>query len=87
MLDYWDWLGSRWDNMWNSFNFRNGLEIRDPRDSEPFSIIPLNIRFFERKTLDNFRNLLGDHFARVESSGDQNLSMFILHFDVFFFHF
>ena len=33
----------------------------------------LNPRFF-------FRDFFGDHFARVESSGDQNLTMFILFF-------
>ena len=31
----------------------------------------------------NFLDFLGDHFAMVESSGDQNLTMFMLHFHVF----
>ena len=47
-------------------------------------IIPLKIRFFRLKTPGNFRDFLGDHFARVESSGDQNLTMFTLDFHVFF---
>ena len=47
-------------------------------------ISPLKIRFFGLKTPGIFRDFLGDHFARVESSGDQNLTMFILHFHVFF---
>ena len=56
--------------------------FRPPR-ARTFLIIPLTIRFFRLKTPGNFRDFLGDHFARVESSGDQNLTMFILHFHVF----
>ena len=46
-------------------------------------IILLKIRFFGLNPPGKFREFLGDHFARVESSGDQNLTMFILHFHVF----
>ena len=45
-----------------------------------FSIILLKNKFCSLKTPAFFRNLLGDHFARVESSGDQNLTKFILDF-------
>ena len=34
-------------------------------------------------TLGDFQEFIGDHFARVESSGDQNLTMSILDFYVF----
>ena len=44
---------------------------------------PLNLGYFGLKTPGIFRDLLGDHFARVESSRDQHLTMFILHFHVF----
>ena len=56
--------------------------FRPPR-ARTFSIIPLKNVFFRLKTPGNFRDFLGDHFARVESSGDQNLTMFILDFHVF----
>ena len=69
--------------MWNSFNFRNGLEIRDPRDSVFFDNSLKSWVFWAETKTESFR-FLGDHFARVESSGDQNLTMFILHFHVFF---
>ena len=55
-----------------------------PPGLRTFSIIPLKNLFFDLKTPGNFREFLGDHFARVESSGDQNLTMFMLHFQVFF---
>jgi len=54
-----------------------------PRESEAhfFSKSSLTFRFFGPNT-PGF--VLGwDHFARVESSRDQNLTMFILHFHVF----
>ena len=54
-----------------------------PPGLRTFSIIPLTVCFFELKTPGKIREFLGDHFARVESSGDQNLTMFILHFHVF----
>ena len=47
-------------------------------------IVPLKNWFFRLNTPGNFRDFLGDHFPRVESSGDQNLTMFILDFHVFF---
>ena len=58
--------------------------FRPPR-ARTFSIIPLTltIGFFRLKTPGHFRDFLGDHFARVESSGNPNLTMFILHFHVF----
>jgi hypothetical protein len=37
----------------------------------------------DKKKTICFLDFLGDHFARVESSGDQNLTMFILYFHVF----
>ena len=40
-------------------------------------------RVFGLNIPGHFRDFLGDHFARVESSGDQNWTMFILHFHVF----
>ena len=43
----------------------------------------LRIRFFGLNTPDLFWDF-GDQFARVESSGDQNLTIFILHVHVFF---
>ena len=39
---------------------------------------------FGLKTPGHFLDFLGDHFARVESSGDQHLTVFILHFHDFF---
>ena len=60
-------------------NFRNGQGI----PAQTFSICFLKFDFFGVNPPGNFRDLLGDHFARVESSGDQNLTMFILHFHVF----
>ena len=51
--------------------------------TEKNTINPLKFGFFGLKTPGFFRDFLGDHFARVESSGDQNLTMFILHFHVF----
>ena len=41
-----------------------------PPGLRTFSIIPLTIWFFELKTPGNFREFLGDHVARVKSSGD-----------------
>ena len=55
-----------------------------PPELRTFSIIPLKIWFFEVKTPGFVWDFLGDHFARVESSGDQTLTMFILHFHVSF---
>jgi len=43
----------------------------------------LQLRFLELKNPGNFRDVWGDHFAWVESSGDQNLTMFVLHFHAF----
>ena len=54
-----------------------------PPGPRTFSIKPQKIRFFRLKTPGNFRDFLGDHFARLESSGDWNLTMFILDFHVF----
>ena len=48
--------------------------------TEKIMINPLKKMFFLLKTPDFFRDFLGDLFARVESSGDQNLTRFILHF-------
>ena len=48
------------------------------------SRFPLKAGLFELKKNRNVWKCLGDHFARVESSGDHNLTMFILHFHVFF---
>ena len=56
---------------------------RPPR-AQTFSTVPLKLGLFKLKTLGIFQVSLGDHFARVESSRDQNLTMFILHFHVFF---
>ena len=50
-----------------------------PPELRTFLIIPLNKCFFELKIPDCFRDLLGDHFARVESSRDQHQTMFIPH--------
>ena len=58
-------------------------EFSTPASPIFFSIIPLTI-FFRLKTPGNFGDFLGDHFARVESSGNPNLTMFILDFHVFF---
>ena len=55
---------------------------RDPKQKK-IMINPLKIGFFRLKTRGNVRDFLGDHFARVESSGDQNLTMFTLDFHVF----
>ena len=44
---------------------------------------PLQFGFFELKTLWFYRHFSGDHFELLESSGDQNLTTFILHFQVF----
>ena len=44
---------------------------------------PLYWGFFELKTPRIVGDCLGDHFARVESAEDQNLTMCILHFHVF----
>ena len=46
--------------------------------------ICVNLGFFWNDPPYFFRDFLGDHFARVESSRDQNLTMFIVHFHVFF---
>ena len=56
--------------------------FRPPR-ARTFSILPLQIGFFRLKTPGHFRDFLGDHFTRVESSGNPNLTMFILDFHVF----
>ena len=52
---------------------------RNPRPPGPrtFLIKPLKIWFFRLKTPGFFRDFLGDHFARVESSGNPNLTIFI----------
>ena len=65
------------------WNFHNGPGIFDPREPDFFSRFPLNNFFFRLSLPGNFRDFLGDHFARVESSGDQNLTMFILDCYVF----
>ena len=49
---------------------------RDPKQKK-IMINPLKIWFFDLKTPGFFRDFLGDHFARVERSGDQNLTMLI----------
>ena len=59
-----------------------GWEFETPGNPN-FLVIPLNIGFFRLKTPGTFRDFLGDHFATVESSGDQNLTMLILDFHVF----
>ena len=41
-----------------------------------------SILFEMSPKMRNFRDFLGDHFARVESSRDLNLTMIILHFHV-----
>jgi|OM-RGC.v1.031033176 hypothetical protein len=56
---------------------------QDPQ-TEKNLVIPLTIRFFGLNIFGIFRDFLGDHFARVESSGDQTLTMLILDFHVFF---
>ena len=48
-------------------------------EAQTFSKNPPKFGFVGLKT----PGFLGDHFARVESSGDQNLTMFILQFHVF----
>ena len=68
--------------MWNSLKFRNGLGIRDPWESELFFKISHKFGLLLGWALRNFLDFLGDHFARVESSGDQTLTMFILNFHV-----
>ena len=44
---------------------------------------PLNFGFVGLKTCGILRDFWLDHFARIESSGDQNPTMFILRFYVF----
>ena len=43
-------------------------------------IFPLIVELFELKTPRHFQDVLGDNFARVESSGDPNPTMFVIHF-------
>ena len=50
----------------------------------PKKIVFLLFFVFWLKTSGNFGFFLGDHFSRVESSGDQHLTMLILHVHVFF---
>ena len=45
--------------------------------------IPLNVGLLELKASGSFEDFLGDHFTRVESSGDQNPIMFISHVQYF----
>ena len=81
------WLGSSWGNLgakvWKE-QLTAGKHLGDgivyasrapPRPGQrpeaTFLKGPLKIRFFGLKTLGKFGEFLGDHFARVESYGDQ----------------
>ena len=51
-------------------------------ETQTFSKTTLNFKGFDLKTPGIFQDLLGEKFALIESSGDQNLTNFILHFHV-----
>ena len=74
--------------MWTkqcNFNASRAPPRPGQRPEGKYLVSRLKFGFFGLTTPGNFRDFLGDQFARVESSGDQNPTMPILHFHVLFF--
>ena len=74
-------LGSTLTSQVDNLPTNKMTPARDPKQKNDDKSFKNRVIYAENPGI--FWDFLGDHFGRVESSGDQNLTMFILDFHVF----